>query len=41
MLSTPSVFANKEMDAVRVDQDIHVFHRQSRDRIAGDQIGAR
>jgi len=41
MLSTPPVFVNEEMDAVRVDQDIQVFHRQPRDRIAGDQIGAR
>jgi len=39
MLSTPPVFANEEMDAVRVDQDIHVFHRQPRNWIAGDQIG--
>lgn len=41
MLSTPPVFANKEMDAIRLDQDIHVFHRQPRDRFARDQVGVR
>lgn len=37
MLPTPSVFTDEEMDAVRVDQILQFFHRQSRDRIAGDQ----
>lgn len=41
MLPTPPVFANEEMDAVRMDQAIQFFHRQPRDRIAGDQGGVR
>jgi hypothetical protein len=37
MLPAPSVFADEEMEAIRVDQIIQFFHRQPRDRIAGDQ----